>query len=889
MNVWNFLLFPLKGLFKKKKQVQELNEEFQFHLDMLIEENKAKGMSLEEAQMAARRSFGNQGSLKERCWDQRGLMWLDSLFKDIRFGFRMLAKKPGFTLIVVFSMALGIGANSTIFSFVDALLFQPLPVKDPDRLITVYSRTPYDAYQPVNYPDYTYYREHNDTFTELAAFAYSFAYAKLGDQSQNLVGELVSGNYFSVLGIQAALGRTFLPEEDRTPGTHPVVMIGHSFWQRHFIFDPDVIGKLLKINGHSFTIIGVMPKDFNGMLRGLSVDIWVPIMIHSALKVGKDDMLSNRGSGYFFPGVGRLKPGMTREHAQTGLGVLAQQLAQTYTETNRDKGISLISSSKFLVNPNARKGLMAFMAILMAVVGIVLLIACANVAILLMARNTTRKKEIAIRLAIGSSRRRLIRQLLTESLLLSALGGAVSLILALWANDLLMILTPSFPFEIALNIGINMRIPLFTLTLSLLTGVIFGMAPAWHAVKLELVPLLKDESSKAGFKKSRLRNFLVIAQVAMSLILLTAGGLLGKSLWNAQTIDPGIDTENRLVLTFEPDMLSYSDTRIKQLFRQLDERTSSLPGVKAIAWGNPLPLSMSYSTRSVVIDGYKSPPGQQLWINFNVVSPNYIRTMGIPLLMGRNFTRQDNENAPKVVIINEEMANRFWPGENPIGQRFHLFDEIENDREVIGVVKTGKYRSLSEAPQPFMHLPMLQYHINKQKLVIHTAGDPNKLLPTMRDLVNVIDNNLPILNTTYDEMLQTILMPQIVASVVLGVMGLVALLLTSIGLYGVISYLVSQRTQEIGIRISLGAHWSDVVIMVVRQGMTLVGVGIGIGLVASLMLCRFLSYLLYGLSTSDPFVFAGTSLFLILVAFTACYIPARRAAKTNPMNALRYE
>ena len=815
---------------------------------------------------------------------------MKTLWKDLQFGFRMLAKNPGFTAVAILSMAIGIGANSTIFSLMDSVLLRPLHVKNPNELVIAYSKTPKEPYRQTSYPDYTYYRDNNQVFSGVAAFTLAAAGLRSNEQTEFLFGEIVSGNYFSILGREAALGRTFLPEEDQTPDSHPVVVFGHSLWQRRFNADPNLVGRTVKFNGKELTVIGIMPPNCKSLLRGYVPDFWVPMMLNSIVKVSGDDMLTNRADRPLYL-IGRLKPGMSMKQAEVGLAVQAQQLAQAYPEIDKEQGVTLSKAGEFLLEPNFRSVLTAFMSLLMAVVGLVLLIACANVANLLLARMSARKKEIAIRLAMGSGRGRLIRQLLTESVLLSALGGVVGLLLALWASQLLTNLKPSFPISVEFELGLNFRILVFTFLVSLLTGVLFGLAPALHASKLELVPLLKDEAGKGGFKKSRMRNLLVISQISLSLILLIGAALSVRSLQNAQSIDPGFETKNRLAALPIVDIMGYTESQGREMYRRLQVRIENLPGVQSVSCASALPLGFSYSGRGVLIEGVQPPPDQKsIYINCNQIAPNYFRTMGISLLQGRDFTPLDNAEAPKVVIINEAMAQKYWPGQNPVGNRFRLDDKEQTPFEVIGVVRTCKYRTLGEEPRPFMHFALLQQYHPAPHLLVHTTGNPKSFFSSVRNIFREVDDNVPLLEIkTMEEHLNLLLLPQRLAGAVLGIMGLLALLLAAIGIYGVMSYSVSQRTQEIGIRMALGAKCKDVLALVVKQGMSLAGIGIGLGLIAALVLSRFLAYLLYGISAADPVVFFAIPLFLGAVAGLACYLPARRAAKVDPMTALRYE
>ena len=812
------------------------------------------------------------------------------LWQDIRYGFRMLVRNPGFTAAAVISMALGIGANSTIFSLTDAVLLSPLPVKNAEELVTVYSTSPASPYGQISYPDFKYFRGHNEVFTDVLARTLTVASLRTGDRTEFLWGESVSGNYFSVLGVQAALGRTFLPEEDRSPNSHPVVVISHGLWRRCFGSDPDLVGRAVKLNGHDFTVVGIMPRFFTGILRVYYPDFWVPLMMHSKVGLGDRAMLVKRSCRRLNL-VGRLKPDITLEQAKASLEVRARQMAQAYPETNKELGVTMIPASKFWFNPEMRSALSGFLTILMFLVGLVLLIACANVVNLLLARNSARRREIAVRLAVGASRWRLIRQLLTESVLLSALGGGIGLIIAMGANKLLLTLKPPMLIPITLDLSLNVRILEWTLFLAVLTGVVSGLAPAVNATSPELVPLLKDDFARQGFHKSRLRSLIVTSQMATALVLLIAAGLLVRSYWNAQSTSPGFDTENRLVARIDVGTLWYSETQGQDVFRRLEERIKDLPGVEAVSWTSRLPLGIDSGSRGVIVQGHEPPPNAPpMRIRYNEVAPNYFSTMSIPLLKGRDFTARDDADAPAVVVINEVMAEQFWPGENPVGKRFRLVDSDQPVVEVIGVARTSKYKTLSESPRPFMHLPLLQHYRSAPIFLIRTAGNPKSYITTLRNIMREVDDNVPFVEIkTMKEHMHLALTPQRVAVSILTVTGAVALILAAVGIYGLVSYSVSQRTREIGIRMALGARYVDVVKVVLRQVIALVSVGAGLGLMFSLVVGRFLSYLLYGVSATDPLTFGASILFLSFIALLACYIPARRAAKIDPMEALRYE
>lgn len=815
-----------------------------------------------------------------------------TFWQDIRFGTRMLRKHPVFTAIAVLSMALGIGANTTMYSIVDAVLFSPLPVENPERLVSVYTKTPKDGNQQFFYPDFEYIRENNEAFTDVTTFAYTAVGMQGSDRAEFLIGEMVEGNYFSMLGVNAALGRTILPEETRVFGSCPIVVLSHHRWERSFDSDPGIVGKTLKLSGHAFEVIGVMGKEFNGLVRGFSSDFWVPLAMHSAVGVEDEDALNKRKFRQLCV-FGRLKDDVSMKKAAALLSVQAEQLAQAFPKTNEGIGFSLFPASEFLLAPHFRRHLVTFMTILMILSALVLLIACANVANLLLARYSSRRREITIRVALGAGRWRLVRQLLTESILLSFLGAALGLYLTAWAGDLLLGLVPSFVVPVTLELGVNTRVLGYTVIVAVLTGIVFGLTPAMRAANTDIVSVLKEDSARGGYRRSRLRNTLVIAQVAMSLALLVAAGLFGRSLISAQTAETGLEMDNRLTAQIATGLMKYSDEQEKQFFRDLDERLAGTPGVQSYARVDRIPLGMSHGGRNIDIDGHEAPAEKPHNVESVTVTPDYFRAMGIQLVRGRVLTSQDGPETHRVVVVNERMVELYWPGQNPVGRTFRVlpYDGSEPETvEIVGVVKTTKHRSLGESPLAMMYLADAQESGTAHIIVVHTQGNPHTFTPVLRSVVRQAGPDMPLLDVkTMHERVKFILLPQRVGAIILGVMGAAALLLAGIGLYGVMSYSVGQRTHEIGIRMALGARARDVVRLVVGQGMRLAGIGLLVGLVASLLLSRFLAYLLYGVSSMDPVTFVAVALFLSSVAFTACFLPARRASRVHPMTALHYE
>jgi predicted permease len=816
---------------------------------------------------------------------------MEHFFKDIRYGIRILLKSPGFTAVAVISLALGIGANTVIFSFLSRLTFSPLPVSTPTDLVSVFTtdvRNPGPL--PTSHLNYIDYRDHNDSFSGLLAYSFAaVSFSPTGGESKQLIGLVVSGNYFDVLGVRPLHGRTFLPDEDRTPGTHPVAVLSFACWQRDFGGDTGVVGSTITFNRHQFTVVGITPREFSGTNVGFNPDFWVPMMMHAQAQPGFS--FYNERRAIFLNLIGRLKPGISIEQAQTNLGAIANNLERDYRTENEGRNIRLVPLLEARRDPDGDGSLMLISWSLIGVVATVLIIACANVTNLLLARATRRRKEIAVRIAIGAGRGRLIRQLLTESILLSLLGGGIGLILALWTKDLI----PSF-FRFGNNNlpdkGFDLRILGFTFIVSLASGLLFGLAPALQASRSDLVTSLKgDVAAVAGRRRFgfSLRKTLVVLQVALSLFALVTAGLFVRSLQHAQSENPGFIAENILLMGFDLGREGYSEGQGEAFHRQLVERARSVPGVLAVTIARDRPFGGGFS-RSVFIEGKEPPPGGRgVLVQTNYIGENFFETLGIQLIRGREFTQGDNNNAPEVVIINETMANQFWQDEDPIGKRFKFFGD-QSYRQVVGIARDSKYNSLVEDRRPFVYLPFAQEYDPQVNLYIRAANDVGQLSTALRNEVQVIDPSITALNVeTLEDRIAQSLTGQRMQAGLLTIFGLLALLLASVGLYGVMSYSVAQSTREIGIRMALGAEHRDVLSLVLRQGALLVAIGLALGMVVALMVTRAMESLFFRIGSMDPVAFGVTSLILLAVALLASYIPARRATKIDPTIALKYE
>jgi len=826
----------------------------------------------------------------------------DEMFQDLRFGVRMLLKHKGFTLIAVLTLGLGIGANTAIFSLASAMLLRPLPVPQPEQVVAI-GRGDGMA-DPLSYPDFLELRARNTVFAGLAAHTLTGLSFSDGDRSAMIAGELVSANYFDVLGVRPALGRSFSPEEDRTPGAHPVAVVTHRFWQKHLAGDSNVIGKTILLNRQRFTIIGVTPAGFTGAITPFAADVWMPAMMLPQMMPNFAASLSRRRDE-LFSGLGRLEPSITLAQAEAEVETINRQFDLADPPPNSSQQADFIASRTLKLShvqgisiPHFRRMAKVGTALLFAVVGTVLLIACANVANLLLSRAAARRKEIAVRLALGAGRWRLVRQLLTESALLALLGAAVGLLFAFWINRALMAFEPPLPgsWNFNLDLRLDATALVFTLALSLATALAFGLVPALQASKPNLAAALKDEMGAEGRRVWRRlrwlnpRNALVVAQVAVSLVLLISAGLFIRSLQYAQRIDPGFEIKNRLTLEINLEMQGYDETKGKAFARQVVERLAALPGVESASAVNALPLGVRGEAAPVFVEGREIPAeGREQYVEDQIVGHDYLHTMGTRLLSGRDFTALDAAGAPRVAIINQAMARRFFPGEEAIGKRFRVGAPDSTPWEVVGIAGNVMFR-LDEEPRPAMYRPLAQQRVRWITLVAHTAGDSKSLLAGFRREIQALDATLAAQEIkTLEEVVAFSLWPARMAAGLLSVFSLLGLLLASIGIYGVMSYAVAQRTREIGVRMALGAQSSDVLRLVLRQGVALALIGATIGLGLALAATRLLTGLLYGVKAADPLTFGFVSLLLVGVAVVACYLPARRATKVDPLVALRHD
>jgi predicted permease len=801
---------------------------------------------------------------------------VEALLQDLRYALRKLARSPGFSFVVILTLALGIGASTAVFTVADAVLLRSWPAKSPERLAKIIATTPQGRDDSFSYPDYRDLSEACSSLDGVVAWSRHVKTLRVGAESQPVLDDLVSPNYFTVLGVNAQLGRTFSANPD--PTGEPIVVVSDALWHRVFNADPNLIGKPIRLTGKNYTVLGIAPPHFRGLQRGVYTDLWLPV----TTEYGSE--LQDRAY-HDFELLGRLKPGVAATQAKAEFETIGQRLAETYPATNKARTFTLVSERDRL-----REAVFpTFM--LMTAVGLVLLICCANVAGLVLARSEMRRREIAVRLALGARRGRLVRQLLTESALVASIGAGLGLLLAHWLFSLQAALMPPEPIEVGLDLRLNTSVLVFTLVVTALTVVVFGLVPALQAANSNLIPALKSEQSSGGSpSRFGMRNVLVLGEIALSVVLLTASGLLLRSLVYSRGMNVGFDTRRSLLFfDLTPGLADYSVEGSLRFFQQVAEKTGGLTGVRRVSFARRVLLSDSGggADQRVSIPGVELPQGEpNVPVKFNAVGLNYFETIGTRLMEGRDFTAADDSSRARVVLISQTMARRFWPGKDVLGQ--HIVADGKGF-QIIGVVEDAKINGIHEAAEPYMYFPFAQSPIEEGTLIVETRGDPRTMVAAIRSEIGNIDQKVPVEVRTQRYLMRQAFWADQTAAGFVGALGITGIFLAAIGLYAVIAFLVNRRRHEIGIRMALGAGHKDVLRLVLFQGLRLATIGIVVGLAVSLAVTRLMSDLLYGVRPRDPVSFAVSSVLVILIALVASYIPARRAMRVDPIIALRYE
>ena len=819
---------------------------------------------------------------------------METTWQDVRYAMRTLAKSPSFTAAVIVSLALGIGANTTIFTLLNTLFLNPLPVERPAELVAVFTTANRNATQfgnllPLSYPNLKDFRERTDALKDLAAYSPPLALAFMtADGPERVFAQLVTGNYFDVLGVRPIAGRFFTSDDDRTPGAHPIAVIGYGLWQRRFGGRFDAIGETIALNRHTITIVGVAPEGFKGVTSMFGPELWLPSMMSPQFQPRQSGSWLDERAAVVFSAFGRLRPGVTLTQADANLKTIASALEHEHPDQNAGRSVTVMPIAEATIFPGMRGTLMLAGGVLMAIVGLVLLIACSNVANLLLARASARRQEVAVRLALGATRTRLVRQLVTESLLLGAAGGALGFAFGIWGRDLLWAARPAVVANNFVELRIDTHVFAFALVLSIATGVLFGIIPAVRASRADLVGALKLEPPLVrGGRRLTVANVLLVGQVAFSLVALVTAALFVRSLQRAHDVDLGYDTRPLAILSVNLAQGGYDEARGRQFARDVRDRIERVPGITAVSWSTNMPL-WANQYRRVSIDG--AAPSKQSDLPLALVTTvdvDYFKVLGFGMTQGRDFTSGDTEKGMAVAIVNDRMAERYWPNQNPIGRTFR-FDSDPTPRHVIGIVKTIKYQTLGETPQPAVYLPFRQNYADGLVLYVRSSGEPARAIGTVQREVHAMDPHVPLENaSSVDDLIDQSLWMMRIATGLLAVFGALAIALASVGLYGLMAYSVNQRRRELSVRMALGADRGAVLRLVVREGMTLVAIGIVVGVGLSLAISRALASLLVGIAATDAVSFATAAVLLTSVALFGTYLPARRASRFDPLVALR--
>ncbi|HTC66396.1 MAG TPA: ABC transporter permease [Candidatus Acidoferrum sp.] len=874
-------------------------EELEGHLQMHTEDNVRNGMSATEARRNAIMKLGGIEQTKELYHDRQTLPVLEVFMQDLRYGLRMLRKNPGFTAVAVLSLALGIGANTTIFTVVNAILLHALPVRDISRLVemdTVDTKTLVTQARSeklgMSFPNFQDYRRDNTVFTDLAAFMPTEVTWSGGVEPRQLLSELVSANYFEVLGIRPARGRFFMPDEDTKPNGNDVAVLSYALWANKLGSDPGIIGKPLIFDARPYTVIGIAPRGFRGTITFFSSEqVWIPTSMKDQVLGGKIKDFFNDRRFLTVGTIGRLKPGVEMTAAEASLKTMATHLEAEFPKDNGGRSVALSPLADAAVGVNDHKRIALAGAMMMGVVGLVLLIACVNLANLLLAQGARRQKEISLRAALGAGRTRIVRQMLTESMLLSLAGGAVGLGIAYAGRSILWSFRPPFIEQSGIDLSLDSHVLLFTLGVAILTGFIFGLVPAVKASRPDLMETLKSggRSGTMGWRRDPLRSLLVIGEMALALITLVGAGLFLHSMQNAQKTELGFESKNLLAMNFDLGALQYEEGRAQQFYRAAIEKVKNSPGVASVSIASNAPIGGGL-LRTVFPEGRDEASGYRGTLTtVNDIIPGYFETLRIPVLRGRSFNDGDRKETTMVAVASEAMVKQYWPNEDGLGKRFHFFGD-PTLREIVGVAANSVINEVGEEPQPIVFLPMAQDYVPAVTLQVRTTGNPENVVATARAALQSLDPNLAVTNVfTIEQILAQALWAPRMGGLLLALFGALALVLSAVGVYGVLSYSVNQQTREIGLRMAMGAQRSDVMRLILGQGLRLTVLGLGLGVLVALGLMRVLVSLLFDVRAYDPLTYTAVTLLLTAVALLACYIPARRAMRVDPMVALRYD
>ena len=879
---------------RRKRMMEDLDQDIRDFIERETQDNLERGMAPVEAHYAALRKFGNLTRVKEETREVWSFVWFEQLWQDFRFGLRMWRRSPGVTAVVVIALALGVGVNTAIFGIVNEFLLRPLPVPSPEQ-ITVLAIQQKDA--PLgsggfSYPEFVDFRQQSTAFSDIFGVVLGLVQFTADDRSEQCFANYVSGNFFPSLGVKPALGRVILPSDGETPGQPPVAVLDYFYWQKRFHGDPGIIGRQVRINGQSTLILGVGPRQFHGMFSIFQTDAYLPMSAMGSEEAGKLYWTSRDYRRIL--AFGRLKPGVSLREAQTSLDLVTARLANLYPASDRWYTVRALPERSARPIPYANSSFVAIAGLFLTLAGFVLLLAGMNVENILLARGAARQREMGIRAALGAGRARLLRQTLAESILLALLGGGAGFALAGLANYCLGSIRLQY-IPLQFNTALDWQVLTFGAASVLALGILVGLLPAQRASGAEVNSVLHEGASRDGrlFAQSGLRNLLVIGQVAGSVVLLVAAGLFVRSLWRVRGFDLGFDPGHVLNVVVDPHEIAYDEGRTEAFYREMEARARALPGVESVSLASYIPMGGFPSKAPIVVESRPLSPGQQApQVLFNRIDPPYFQTMRIPLLRGRAFTDSDDLAAPRVAIINQTMAQRFWPREDCLGKRFSMNGGAGPWAEVVGVTGDGKYGTLGEDPQPFFYVPLAQDFVSKRALQIRTHIAPESLAAPIREMLRSLAPDLSALDIeTMTQFLEGALgfFAFRLAATLAGVLGVIGLILAVVGVYGVVSFTVSQRTRDIGIRRALGASSRQILNLVWRQGMQLVSVGVALGSVAAWALTRGMRHMLAGISTNDPAVYIMVAILLASVSLLACWVPARRAMKVQPLAALRHE